>query len=111
MLDFDSNGNVRVKILRGCAVLKKKGQGTGEIYTAEGASEKTNNKRKGLAFCYLNGGLSSSGAGGAVAGGVAGAGAGGLFGLGTAATVGIIGGAAAVTTLVIVGTRGSNPSP
>jgi hypothetical protein len=111
MLDFDSNGNVRVKILRGCAVLKKKGQGTGEIYTAEGASEKTNNKRKGLAFCYLNGALSSSGAGGAVAGGAAAAGAGGLFGLGTAATVGIIGGAAAVTTLVIVGTRGSNPSP
>ena len=111
-LDFDSNGNVRVKILRGCAVLKKKGQGTGEIYTAEGASEKTNKKRKGLAFCYLNGGLSSSGAGGgAAAGAAAGAGAGGLFGLGTAATVGIIGGGAAVTTLVIVGTRGSNPSP
>ena len=112
LLDFDDNGNVRVKILRGCAVLKKKGdKGVGEIYTAEGASEKTNKKRRGLAFCYLNGALSSSGAGGAVAGGVAGAGAGGLFGLGTAATVAIIGGGAAVTTLVIVGTRGSNPSP
>src|ERR1044071_7081841 len=33
-LDFDDNGNVRVKLLRGCAVVKKKGaNGLGEIYT------------------------------------------------------------------------------
>ena len=112
-LDFDSNGNVRVKILRGCAVLRKKGQGTGEIYTAEGASEKTNNKRKGLAFCYLNGALSaSSAAGGAAAGAAAGAAtAGGLLGLGTAATVAIVTGAVVVPVVAVVGTRGSNPSP
>src|SRR5436189_2850349 len=51
-LDFDDNGNVRVKVLRGCVIMKKNGKGTGEVYTAEGASEKTNGNRKGLAFCY-----------------------------------------------------------
>ena len=112
-LDFDDNGNVRVKILRGCAVMKKKGNGVGEIYTAEGASEKTNNKRRGLGFCYLNGALSTSGlAGGAGAGAAAGAAAaGGLFGIGTAATVAVITGAVVVPVVAVVGTRGSNPSP
>src|SRR4030095_3556145 len=60
-LDFDDSGNVRVKILRGCALLTKKGPGKAEAYTAEGASEKTNSNKKGLGFCYLNGGLSPIG--------------------------------------------------
>src|SRR6185503_13374518 len=41
-LDFDDSGNVRVKVLRGCVVIKKIGPGEAEAYTAEGASEKTN---------------------------------------------------------------------
>jgi hypothetical protein len=56
-LDFDDNGNVRVKVLRGCVKVNKRGPGEAEAYTAEGASEKTNSNRKGLGFCYLNGGL------------------------------------------------------
>src|SRR5882672_6194695 len=55
-LDFDDNGNVRVKVLKGCVVMKKSGKGVGEVYTAEGASEKTNGNRKGMAFCYAGGG-------------------------------------------------------
>ena len=58
-LEFDDSGNVRVKALRGCVRMKKSGSGVGEVYTAEGASEKTNNNRKGLGFCYLNGRLKS----------------------------------------------------
>src|SRR6266849_9715069 len=44
-LDFDANGNVRVKVLRGCAVARRKTNvlpdATTEIYTDQ-ASEKTN---------------------------------------------------------------------
>src|SRR6185503_20918725 len=47
-LDFDDSGNVRVKVLRGCVVIKKNGPGEAEAYTAEGASEKTNSNNKGM---------------------------------------------------------------
>jgi len=84
-LDFDENGNVRVKVIRGCAVTRKKTNvlpGEMELYTDQ-ASEKTDKKRRHVAGCILpNGQLGSlSGAGGiggatlagiAVAGGTAG---------------------------------------
>lgn len=110
-LDFDDSGNVRVKVLRGCVAIKKKGPGEAEAYTAEGASEKTSSNRKGMGFCYLDGKLNPAGsaAAAAVAGG--GGGGGGLFGLGTAATVAIIGGGGAIVAIALVGTRGDNPSP
>ena len=53
-LDFDQNGNVRVKIIRGCAATRKKTNvlpGEMEIYTEQNASEKTNKKRRHMAFC------------------------------------------------------------
>jgi hypothetical protein len=55
-LDFADDGNVRVKVRRGCVVIKKNGPGEAEAYTAEGSSEKTRSNRKGLAFCYAAGG-------------------------------------------------------
>jgi hypothetical protein len=103
-LDFANDGTVRVKVLRGCVTMKKKGAGTGEIYTAEGASEKSNG-RKAMGFCYLDGKLNPFGA--AAAGG--GSAAGG--GLSTAAKIAIFGGIAGGTIGIILGTRGSNPSP
>jgi len=103
-LDFTDDGNVRLKVLRGCAVIKKKGPGEAEVYTAEGASEKTNSNRKGMGFCYVDGKLNPFGA---VAGG--GGGAGG--GLSTAAKVAIFGGIGGATVAIILGTRGGNPSP
>lgn len=103
-LDFDDDGNVRVKILRGCVVMKKNGKGVGEVYTAEGASEKSNNNRKGLAFCYANGGLSPLGQA-AAAGGAAGE------GIGTEALVAILaGGGALVAGLIWAFRGGHNPS-
>ena len=97
-LDFDSNGNVRLKLLRGCAVMKKKGSGVGEVYTAEGASEKTSSSRKGLGFCYLNGKLNPIGS--AAAG----------HGLSTGAKVAIALGIGGGTGIAIwLATR--NPSP
>lgn len=105
-LDFDDNGNVRVKVLRGCVVIKKKGPGEAEAYTAEGASEKTNNNRKGLGFCYLNGALNPLGQVAAAAGGAAGG------GIGTAALVAIIaGGGALAGGLIWAFSGGGNPSP
>ena len=106
-LDFDDNGNVRVKVLKGCVVIKKKGPGEAEAYTAEGASEKTNNNRKGMGFCFLNGGLSPLGQAAAAAGG----GAGG--GIGSAALVAIIAGGGALAAGLIWAFHGGggNPSP
>jgi hypothetical protein len=104
-LDFDDNGNVRVKVLRGCVVMKKNGKGVGEVYTAEGASEKSNNNRKGMAFCYANGGLSPLGQA-ATTGAAAGE------GLSTEALVALLaGGGALVGGLIWAFTHGHNPSP
>lgn len=103
-LDFDDSGNVRVKVLRGCVVVKKKGPGEAEMYTAEGASEKTNSNRKRMGFCYLNGGLNQIGQ---VATGAAGG-----EGIGTAALIAILaGGGALVAGLIWAFHGGNNPSP
>ena len=96
-LDFDENGNVRVKVIRGCAVAKKKTNvlpGEIEIYT-DTASEKTNKKRRHMGFCILpNGGLSPFNVG------LTGVQQGGLYS-------GIGGG----IILAVLLNRGSNPSP
>jgi len=75
-LDFDENGNVRVKVIRGCAVTRKKTNvlpGEMELYTDQ-ASEKTDKKRRHVAGCILpNGQLGSlsSGIGGVTLAGIA----------------------------------------
>jgi hypothetical protein len=106
-LDFDDSGNVRVKVLRGCVMIKKNGPGEAEAYTAEGSSEKTNNNRKGMGFCYANGGLSP------LQQAVAAGGAAGGEGLGTAALVAIIAGGGALVGGLIWAFHGGggNPSP
>ncbi len=105
-LDFDDSGNVRVKVLRGCVVIKKKGPGEAEAYTAEGASEKTNSNRKGMSFCFAGGSLSPLSQTAAVGGGTAGG------GIGTAALVAILaGGGALAAGLIWAFHGGGNPSP
>ncbi|MGH9931054.1 MAG: hypothetical protein ACREA9_17740, partial [Pyrinomonadaceae bacterium] len=104
-LDFDDAGNVRVKVLRGCVVMKKSGSGVGELYTSEGASEKTNNNRKGLGFCFLNGGLNPLGQTAAAAG------AGGGAGIGSAALVAIIAGGGALAAGLIWAFHGGGGNP
>ncbi len=115
-IDFDANGNVRIKLLRGCAVVKKKGKGEAEVMTAEGASEKADRcgqpgqteeqkKRcKALGFCYVDGKLNPfNGVG------VPGTSGGGLS---TAAKVAIFGGGGGtILAIVILANRGHNPSP
>lgn len=104
-LDYDENGNVRVKVMRGCAVTNKKSNvlpGEMEIYT-DSASEKTDKNRKHMGFCFLpaTGGLA------AIGGAAAGAGA-GISGATIAIIVG--GGVAAGVVTAVVVTRGNNPS-
>jgi hypothetical protein len=105
-LDFDDSGNVRVKVLRGCLVMKKNGKGVGEVYTAEGASEKSGGG-KGMAFCYANGGLSPLGQTAAAAGGAAGE------GIGTEALIAIIAGGGALAAGLVWAFHGGGgiPSP
>lgn len=97
-LDFDENGNVRVKVIRGCAVTRKKTNvlpGEMEIYTDK-ASEKTDKKRRHMGFCILpDGGLSSFSAGlsSLEVGGIVAGVSGGVIGTG------------------ILVSRGGNPSP
>ncbi len=97
-LDYDVNGNVRVKVIRGCAVTRKKTNvlpGEMEIYT-DAASEKTDKKRRHMGFCLLpNGQLSAISAGG----------------LSTAATVGIIAGIGGGIAIGVGLSRGGTTSP
>jgi len=106
-LDFDENGNVRVKIISGCAVARKKSNvlpGQMEIYT-DTASEKTDQSRATLGFCVLpNGWLGPIGS--VATAGAAGA---GMPGGEVALIVGAIGGGAAAGAFFL--TRGGNPSP
>jgi hypothetical protein len=102
-LDFDANGNVRVKQLKGCVVVRRKANvlpdASTEIYTDQ-ASEKTNKNRRGMGFCLLpNGSLGSLGAG-AAGGGLSGAAIGGIVAAGA-------GGAIAAVAL----SRGGTVSP
>jgi hypothetical protein len=81
-LDFDENGNVRVKVIRGCAATRRKtnvlpGQaepaGETELYT-DTDSLKTDKKRRHVGGCLLpNGQLGSFGGGGISSAAVAGA--------------------------------------
>jgi hypothetical protein len=101
-LDFDANGNVRVKQMKGCSVVRRKNSvlanATSEIYTDQ-ASEKTNKNRKHMGFCVLPDNSLAPIAGAA-------AGGGGLSsGVIAAILVGTIG------VLLGIGLRGDDPSP
>ena len=83
-LDFDANGNVRVKVVRGCAVTRKKanvlpGQnelpGEMELYTDSDSLKTEKKKRRHIGGCILpNGQLGSFGAGGLSGAAIAGIG-------------------------------------
>jgi len=101
-LSFDADGNVHVKILKGCAVVNRKNNvlpnASSEILTDQ-ASEKTNKNRNRMGFCLLpNGALGALGAG-AVGGG--------LSGVAIAGIAAGIGGTVAAVGL----TRGGTVSP
>ncbi len=70
-LDFDENGNVRVKVISGCALTQKKSNvlpGEMELYT-DNASEKTDKNRNHVGGCILPNGQLGSLPGGGLTGG------------------------------------------
>ena len=94
-LDWNENGNVRVNVIKGCAVARKKTDvlpGEIQMYTYT-TCEQTDKKRSNMGFCVTpNGGLSPFSA--------------------PAPSIGpIVGGITGVTVVVVVLTRGGNPSP
>jgi hypothetical protein len=102
-LDFDENGNVRVKVIRGCAATKKKANVLGgkelpgemELYT-DAESLKTDKKRRNVGGCLLpNGQLGSLGSTGGLSG---------------AALTGIGVGAAGATIIGVTLSRGGTSS-
>jgi hypothetical protein len=89
-LDYDANGNVRVKQLKGCVVVRRKANvlpdASSEVYTDQ-ASEKTNKSRNHMGFCLLpNGALGALGAG-AAGGGLSGVAIGGIVAGGAGAAI------------------------
>ena len=111
-LDFDANGNVKVKVIRGCTIAKKKTNvlpGEMELYTDQ-ASEKTDKKRRNVGGCFLPNGQLGPLAGTATAAGAAGGTSGATIGLIAAGA----GGAAILGVALSQGggsSRGTNPSP
>lgn len=79
-IDFDENGNVRVKVLRGCAATRKKDNvikelpGELELYSDSDSIKTDKKKRRHAAGCLLPNGQLGSVGGGIGAGTVAGVG-------------------------------------
>lgn len=107
VLTYDDQGNVKVLIITGCAVLTAKKKTTGEVATEQGGSAgKTDPAAGGVLRLCSPGVAAPANPAPAAHGG------GGLFGLGTAATVAIFSGigAAALTPLFFQDNpSGANP--
>jgi len=106
-LDFDENGNVRVKVIQGCVVARKSTNalpGEMEIYTDK-ASQKTDKARTSLGFCITpTGDLGPLGS-------VATAGAAIPVGISGTKIALLAGGIGAGVASVFLLSRGTNPSP
>jgi hypothetical protein len=117
-LQFDEQtGTIKVKLLRGCAIVRSRKGTQGEITTEQGSAGTTDKKKKGLLdVCFPPGassptvGQGAAAAAGAGAGASSGVAAGTSAGLSTAAKVAIGAGAAAVAIGVPLSFRGTNSS-
>jgi hypothetical protein len=127
-LEYDNQGNVKVKLIQGCAILRTKKNANGQIDTDQGTAGKNDKATGGaLDVCFpqgssqpvVNQGAAANAGAGAGGGGAAaaaptaaGTASGGLFGLGTAADIAILGGAAAAAIGIPIALhRGGNSSP
>jgi len=96
-LTFDAQGNVHVKLVRGCARTKKKANGVGEadVFT-DTVNDATNPRKRQAGGCLLPNGQLGSFPGGGLTG---------------AEEAGIGGGAAGGVILAVILARGGNSSP
>ncbi|HEU4833944.1 MAG TPA: hypothetical protein VFS90_06010 [Pyrinomonadaceae bacterium] len=116
VLTYDDQGNVKVMLVYGCAILIAKKNTKGEIATEQGTASKNDPAAGGvLNVCFPQGAAAPTVNAGVLGTGPAttgGGGGGGLFGVGRAATIAIIAGigAAATTPLWFQDNpSGSNP--
>jgi hypothetical protein len=121
ILTFDENGNVKVVVIRGCAILKTKKNTTGEVATEQGTAAKTDSKKDGaIDICFPPGASSpvvNQGAAAAAGAGAQGAIAGVATTSITAPTIAIAAAGTAVALTPLVqnneppGGQVTNPSP
>ena len=118
-LEYDQNGNTKVTLIRGCAILRSKKNAEGEIATEQGPAAKNDKKKDSvLDVCFINGqttvgqNAAAKAISGVQAGTGGGGGGGGLSGAATAGILAAVGGGILVAVLVSQqdDTR-PNPSP
>ncbi len=112
-LDYDQNGNTKVTLIRGCAILRSKNKAEGEIATEQGTAAKNDKEKDGVAdVCFVNGQITvnQNAAANAISG-VTQATTG--TGLGGAAIGGILGavGVAVLVTVLVAGNDSTRPNP
>jgi len=119
-IDYDQNGNTKVTLIRGCAVLRNKKNAENEIVTEQGPAAKNDKKKNSvLDVCFINGqttvnqNAAANAISGVQGGTTAGGGGGGLSGAATAGILAAVGGG--ILTAVLVSRDESlerpNPSP
>jgi len=117
-IDYDQNGNTKVTLIRGCAVLRSKKNAEGEIVTDQGPVVKNDKKKKNsvLDVCFINGQTTvNQGAAASAIFGVQGPAIGG-GGIGGAATVGLLAAVGGGIIIAVAVSRDEssirpNPSP
>ncbi len=115
-LQFDENGQVKVKLISGCAILIAKKDTEAEVSTEQGPAAKTDKKKGGVVdICFPPGAVAPTVGQGAAAS--AGAGAAGTVaaastaGLSGAAIGAIVAGGIAAVAIPVALSRGGNNSP
>lgn len=116
-LEYDQNGNTKITLIRGCAILRSKNKAKGEIVTEQGpAAQNDKDKDSVLDVCFVNGQttVNQNAAANAISGVQAQTSSSGA-GLSGAAVGGIAAGGAAILLVVLVaggggGGGGSSPS-
>ena len=111
-----SDGQIKVRIISGCAIVRNKKGTQSQIDTEQGTATNNDGKNAGLLdVCFpqgapnpiVNQGAAANAGAGAGGGGAAGGGG----GLSTGQTLAIIGGIAGAILIPVIVTRGDDPSP
>lgn len=117
-----SDGQIKVTIIQGCAIVKNSNGVLAQVYTDKGlaaGNDPTQKPAGALDVCLPvgapapivnQGAAANAGAGSGAGAGAAAGGGGGLFGLGETATVAIIGGGAFAAVTIPLALSGGNPS-
>jgi hypothetical protein len=114
-IDYDQNGNTKVTLIRGCAVLRSKKNTEAEIVTEQGPAAKNDKKKKSvLDVCFINGQttVNQSAAANAISGvQTTASGGGGLSGAAIGGILAAVGGGVLIAVVVSQDESSSRPNP